>query len=354
MRAFHACVELLFFFIIAPPANSVEPPGFDWVAELADGSNAVQELVHYLLAPRSPARQAILVAGSASSDEPLLWKTTGADARPSPTPLTTEEHSDERAALIDFYEATHGPTSWRWNWNWDTAKPVCRWLGVTCDGHGRVLELSLPPANRLSGRLPSSLSNLSQMKTFRVSHNNLTGTLPPELSVWQAIEIFMVNDNSLHGTLPPEYGVWPFEYDVDRGLTPLVELSVNELTGSLPSSYGNWSFVSVFAASRNQLTGQMPASWRHWGNVRYLNINANALSGTLPVEYSAWDRLIWLALDSNPRLGGAVRWYRSFLLQARSRYSLLLVKNNICLSLSLPTLPVRSCRLSTRRLAEWD
>ena len=52
----------------------------------------------------------------------------------------------------------------------------CPWFGVVCDG-GHVVRLILP-ANHLSGTLPATLGNLTNLTRLRLENNALTGRIP--------------------------------------------------------------------------------------------------------------------------------------------------------------------------------
>ena len=69
---------------------------------------------------------------------------------------------DERAALMELYNATRGQ-EWLRRDNWSTGVPVCAWFGVDCDARGRVTTLDVQ-SNNLRGPLPAVLSNLTSMQ----------------------------------------------------------------------------------------------------------------------------------------------------------------------------------------------
>ena len=77
--------------------------------------------------------------------------------------------SDDRAALVALYEARDGD-NWINNTHWLSDKPLDEWYGVTTDENGRVTHLDLG-ANRLSGALPSSLGNLTNLQALDLRWN---------------------------------------------------------------------------------------------------------------------------------------------------------------------------------------
>ena len=56
--------------------------------------------------------------------------------------------------------------------------------------------------NRLSGSIPSCLSNLTKLTFLDVSRNVLSGTLPPELGNISTSLQLIVFDNNITGTVP--------------------------------------------------------------------------------------------------------------------------------------------------------
>ncbi|XP_017221821.1 MDIS1-interacting receptor like kinase 2-like [Daucus carota subsp. sativus] len=85
--------------------------------------------------------------------------------------------------------------------------------------------------NNLSGKLPSSLGNLTNLNLLDISYNHLSATLPSSLSNITNLERLDVSHNNLSGRLPSLLG----------NLTNLERLDVsqNHLTGFIPSKLGN-------------------------------------------------------------------------------------------------------------------
>lgn len=70
--------------------------------------------------------------------------------------LALRDATTDGAALVCFYDATGG-TSWRKDTRWGTSAPLGNWYGVTADGGGRVVKLSLGGifyGNNLTGGFP--------------------------------------------------------------------------------------------------------------------------------------------------------------------------------------------------------
>lgn len=114
--------------------------------------------------------------------------------------------------------------------NWLTNAPLSEWFGVEVDGDGRVTGLRLP-GNGLSGSIPSSLGELSNLERLYLDKNKLTGRIPDALG--------------------------------DLSILRVLWLEGNGLTGPIPSSFGELSNLAVLVLDENKLTGRNPVVvWR--------------------------------------------------------------------------------------------
>ena len=141
------------------------------------------------------------------------------------SPLLALTAETDREALVAFYNATGGD-NWSDNTNWLSDKPIGEWRGVTTNRSGRVTQLILH-GNRLSGPLPSVLSNVTNLEVLELSGNQLTGEIPRELGSLANLEFLSLQGNQLGGTIPTELG----------SPTNLEDLwlSDNRLSGCIPN-----------------------------------------------------------------------------------------------------------------------
>ncbi|MDH5446500.1 MAG: cadherin domain-containing protein [Gammaproteobacteria bacterium] len=113
----------------------------------------------------------------------------------------------ERAALIDFYTANGNGTGWTDNTNWNNAAGTeCTWFGVTCDGvddatSTTVLELNLP-GNGLTGNIPATISNLTNLTILNLADNALTGPIPISIGDITTLQSLLLKANKLNGVIP--------------------------------------------------------------------------------------------------------------------------------------------------------
>ena len=98
--------------------------------------------------------------------------------------------------LQDLYNQCGGP-EWNFQTGWDGVTqrdddPV-HWYGVTVrDGNVTGLEL---PSNNLTGRLPSSIGNLTNLTSLWLQHNNLSGDIPDGVANMRMLRSLYVHFN---------------------------------------------------------------------------------------------------------------------------------------------------------------
>ena len=150
--------------------------------------------------------------------------------------------------------------------------------------------------NQLSGEIPASLGNLTQLERLSIGANQFSGGLPPEMAGMTSLENLSVGNAGLSGPLPTWLPSLPSLQEV--------RLSGNAFTGSIPAAYG--SFQNGFWGlhlSDNQLTGPVPAALAQNANIESLHFSGNDLSGQLPIEIAAiGEALFTCSWDGNPTL----------------------------------------------------
>jgi Leucine-rich repeat (LRR) protein len=218
--------------------------------------------------------------------------------------LNVEQRLDAQdyAALKALYLSTGGinwgnNSGWKdWDFSSDAPPPlsvVRQWSGVTLDGD-RVSELQLSD-NRLSGTIPTELSNLSKLQRLDFYRNTLTGAIPIELSNLSNLTYFDLGYNQLSGGIPSELG----------NLSNLEKLYLdgNQLTGSIPTEFGNLSKLQGLYLNDNQLSGGLPSALGNLSNLKDLKLQNNKLSGSIPGEFGNLASLALLDLANNALSG---------------------------------------------------
>lgn len=260
----------------------------------------------------------------------------------------------DRIELVALYHATDGP-HWTQAGGWLGDGPLDGWHGVTTDGSGLVIALSLD-GNNLSGALPAELGDLDRLSRLDVSHNPLEGVIPASL-IRLGLEVLDLEDTGLCAPSTTEYEAWLegigertgiawcenpdrdilialyhamdgpnwrrqsgwltdaplnqwFGVTTDRhgrviGLNVNDGGLINNLKGQLPPELGNLSSLQFLDISFNQLTGPIPPELGNLSNLQTLELYGNQLSGSIPSELVNLSNLRALYLYNN-QLSGAL------------------------------------------------
>ncbi|RKN03595.1 hypothetical protein D7036_13550 [Aquimarina sp. BL5] len=194
----------------------------------------------------------------------------------------------EKQALIDLYNATDG-VNWTNNTNWLTDAAICDWHGVTVvDGKITRLDLS---SNKLSGTIPSTISDFTSLVSLRLDRNTLTGEIPINIETLNVLEELYLNYNELTGAIP-------------SGLEIITTLEVlhldnNKLTGTIPENIGQLVNLRSIGLSNNQLEGEIPVSISNITGLKYLRLENNRFAGNIPNSIGTLTELVQIGLDQN-------------------------------------------------------
>ena len=199
----------------------------------------------------------------------------------------------DRAALVALYNATDG-ANWTNNANWLSNAPIGSWHGVTVDGHGRIVSLSLYD-NQLTGGIPPELGDLAYLRELHLFKNRLNGPIPKELAMLSHLTRLRLDSNELSGPIPPEFGV----------LSHLTGLSLyrNQLSGPIPAELGELTSLKFLGISTNQLSGPIPAELGRLTNLETFWLSGNDLSGHIPPELGNLVDLTYLLISGNHLTG---------------------------------------------------
>jgi hypothetical protein len=181
--------------------------------------------------------------------------------------------------------------------------------------------------NYLTGDLPQSISNLTQLIYINIgstgstpTQNQLTGELP-DFSGMKGLMGIEVNSNKLTGKLPhylndgthTEMEWFQFSWNDFTGTVPKFDnmpnvfsigVTGNNLTGDVDWLTTIHHGVIIIAAGWNDFSGEFPQTWGgiYW-NLRLLRLNNNKITGHIPCDF--WDsvdgseNLKWIYLQNN-------------------------------------------------------
>ncbi|KAF7134549.1 hypothetical protein RHSIM_Rhsim08G0005000 [Rhododendron simsii] len=160
-----------------------------------------------------------------------------------------------------------------------------------CQNPGNSLMLLYLQNNYLTGPVPESLSNCSQLVSLDLSFNFLTGTIPSSLGSLSKLKDLMLWLNQLEGEIPQELTYC-------RSLENLI-LDFNFLNGTIPASLSNCTNLNWISLSNNKLVGEIPSSFGGLSNLAILKLGNNSITGNIPPELGDCHSLIWLDLNTN-------------------------------------------------------
>ena len=151
--------------------------------------------------------------------------------------------------------------------------------------------------NQLSGNIPSSISNLTQLIELNLASNTLSGTIPVNIGNLNQLQYLQLENNQISGTIPNSIGSIASIVDI--------ELGNNQISGAITNSLSNLSNLMYLDLSENQISGSIPASLGNLNNLTQLYLSNNLLSGTIPSSLGNLNNLQCLDISSN-QIRGAV------------------------------------------------
>lgn len=149
--------------------------------------------------------------------------------------------------------------------------------------------------NLLSGTLPDSIGNCTELVELSLSNNLLSGPIPESLDNIKGVSYLVLGWNSFTGKIP----LIPSSCKELQEL----EISSNPFGGEIPSGIGNCTRLSKFGAVDSSLSGQIPSSVGLLAELSILYLSSNALSGLIPPEVGNCKKLESLELYSNQLQG---------------------------------------------------
>ncbi|XP_028096255.1 LOW QUALITY PROTEIN: receptor-like protein EIX2 [Camellia sinensis] len=170
-------------------------------------------------------------------------------------------------------------------------------------GWGKIEVISLA-SNKVHGKLPSSIGNMTFLTDFLLFLNNVEGGIPSSIGRLCNLRNFDLMDNNLTGSLP-EFLEGIENCGTKSPLPNLMhlELSNNKLVGKLPEWLGQLENLVGLGLSNNLLEGPILASLGTLQNLTDMGLEGNKLNGTLPVSFGHLSELHTLDISYNQLTG---------------------------------------------------
>ncbi|KAG2649815.1 hypothetical protein PVAP13_1NG133500 [Panicum virgatum] len=171
--------------------------------------------------------------------------------------------------------------------------------------------------NQLSGSLPPTIFNMSQLEHLSIVGNNLSGPLPGGNQSFNLprIQVMILSANQFTGRIPLgisrcqtlqilSLSLNLFEDHVPAWLATLSQLNGisiggNDLTGPIPGSLGNLTMLNHLDLSFCNLSGRIPQELGKITKLTYLHLSENQLTGPFPAFVGNLTELNLLALGTN-------------------------------------------------------
>lgn len=217
-------------------------------------------------------------------------------------------------------------------------------------GWGKIEVLRLA-SNKLHGKVPSAIGNMTSLTDFDLFGNNVKGGIPSSIGRLCNLVNFDLSGNNLTGSLPESLEVTancgaknPFPSLM------FLELSNNQLSGKLPEWLGQLGNLVKLGLSFNLFEGPIPSSLGTLQNLTDIGLGGNKLNGTLPESFGQLSELNALDVSSN-QLSGFIS--EAHFAKLRNLKILLLSSNSFIFNVSsnwIPPFHIRNLDLGSCQL----
>uniref|UniRef100_A0A0D9XVI7 non-specific serine/threonine protein kinase n=1 Tax=Leersia perrieri TaxID=77586 RepID=A0A0D9XVI7_9ORYZ len=150
-------------------------------------------------------------------------------------------------------------------------------------------------SNNLTGSIPPTISNLSNLNVIGLAGNQISGMIPESLVLMENLHALDISTNSMFGSIPAQIGT-------TKHMVALY-LDDNNFSGSIPNSIGIVSTLQHLLLSYNSLSSTIPASLVNLSNLLKLGISHNNLNGALPSDLSPLKAIDLIDISANNLVG---------------------------------------------------
>ncbi|KAK8571689.1 hypothetical protein V6N12_027764 [Hibiscus sabdariffa] len=137
-----------------------------------------------------------------------------------------------------------------------------------------LMEIDLSN-NKLYGKLPRRIGNMSNLKKLALSNNSFEGSIPMEFCNLNQLVFLDLSQNNLSGSIPSCFNPPTIEH---------VHLHENRLNGPFPLAFYNSSSLVTLDLRGNNFSGSIPEWIDKLSSLSVLLLKANHLHGRIPVQ----------------------------------------------------------------------
>ncbi|KAL2626799.1 hypothetical protein GLYMA_07G153200v4 [Glycine max] len=163
---------------------------------------------------------------------------------------------------------------------------------VHFEGLRKLVQIDLQ-YNLLNGSIPSSLFALPLVKTIQLSNNHFQGQLDEfsNTSYLSSIIFLSLSNNSLSGSIPHSL--------CNNSNLLVLDVSYNQFNGKIPECLAQSDTLVVLNLQHNQFNGSIPDKFPLSCALKTLDLNSNLLRGPIPKSLANCTSLEVLDLGNN-------------------------------------------------------
>ncbi|KAK9178291.1 hypothetical protein WN943_027481 [Citrus x changshan-huyou] len=150
--------------------------------------------------------------------------------------------------------------------------------------------------NPLDGILPSSIGNLSKsLETLLIANCSISGNIPPSISNLSNLLTLVLEGNKLTGPIPITFG----RLQKLQGL----DLAFNKLVGSFPDELCHLARLDQLVLFGNKLSGSIPSCLSNLTSLRSLYLGSNRFTSVIPSTFWSLKDILFFDFSSNFLVG---------------------------------------------------
>ncbi|KAM3280345.1 hypothetical protein ACQJBY_047247 [Aegilops geniculata] len=149
--------------------------------------------------------------------------------------------------------------------------------------------------NKLTGGIPTSISNITNLQRIDLSNNLFTEPISESIGMLKNLVWLDISHNEMLGPIPTQMGM--------LGSLQRLFLQGNKLFGSIPNNFGNLSSLEYIDLSSNHLISVIPMSFFRLHKLIKLDLSHNSFAGALPADFSGLRQTNYMDISSNFLIG---------------------------------------------------